>query len=173
MRYNQHCLLSKASWSFKFARSQHMSTIEGKRIQNSWISFQFDKFLENGYILIIFTFQGNYTINNWIIDETFFPSVLPKGENYIMVTTLVGGKPVNGARLYTNIKTIWSILLWIKSNVVVFRTIQCYLKQLFFFFFYLINVTIKYGWTCMCEREVFESTKRFQFSFNSLIFPLH
>lgn len=56
------------------------------------------------FIILLILFQGNYTINNLVIDESFFPSVLPTGDSYILTKIFVEGKPVYGVKLTMNIK---------------------------------------------------------------------
>lgn len=52
--------------------------------------------------------QGNFTINDLQLDESFYPSVLPTGPNFIQIQYLVENKVVFGVRIYTDVqKTKW------------------------------------------------------------------
>lgn len=45
------------------------------------------------------TFQGNYTFTNLVIDESFLPNVIPRGESYILSKVNVDEKPAYAVKL--------------------------------------------------------------------------
>ncbi|XP_031626803.1 uncharacterized protein LOC116343058 [Contarinia nasturtii] len=50
--------------------------------------------------------KGNYTVNNFRVNETFFPSTLPQGDHILIFTLYSDQQHVYGIKLATNIKEI-------------------------------------------------------------------
>lgn len=53
---------------------------------------------------LVSTLQGNFTIENLQIDESFYPKILPTGENVIDIEYYVGREKVIAMRLFSDIK---------------------------------------------------------------------
>lgn len=50
--------------------------------------------------------KGNYTITDMQIDETFFPKVIPTGENFMKFEFYVDKQVVYGVKIFTDIKLV-------------------------------------------------------------------
>lgn len=48
--------------------------------------------------------QGNFTINDLQLDESFYPSILPTGPNSVQIQFLVENKIVFGVRVYSDVQ---------------------------------------------------------------------
>lgn len=60
-------------------------------------------------IFLIDWFQGNFTIHDLQLDETFFPNILPTGPNFVQISYLVENKVVFAVRIYSDIqKAKWN-----------------------------------------------------------------
>lgn len=44
-------------------------------------------------------FQGNYTFNNLVIDDSFLPNVVPEGEGYVLLKIYADEKPIYAHKL--------------------------------------------------------------------------
>lgn len=51
-----------------------------------------------------FLFKGEYELKDLTIDESFFPKVLPIGENCLELTMFLDNKIISKTRMFTDIK---------------------------------------------------------------------
>lgn len=101
-------ILPKNRWSVQLSISSRVSVSKSKFSKR--IIVIINRLPGNVYQLHLNVyFQGNYTINDLQLDETFYPSVLPTGSNFIQINYLVDNKSVFGVKIFTNIqKTKWN-----------------------------------------------------------------
>lgn len=102
---------SRRNHSTKNSPAHQIFLIQPNAHSQKWVDFlknlslsKVDTRNKYDYNMEINWLQGNFTINDLQLDESFFPSILPTGPNYLQIQYLVENKIVFGVRIYSDIQ---------------------------------------------------------------------